>query len=462
MADTNLDGDIKELQIESDAILAAQTEFIGRFYQNILNRNADQGGLDNWLSIIQSESGAKVALGFFNSQEFINLQLNNSDFVNILYSTLFDRLADQGGFDIWMAELEADTLRDIVIYGFLKSQEFSNLASSFNVTAFNEADNKLFQIKGFVRRFYQLVLNREPDSFGFNDWVSQLSVGTKAGGEIAVGFFNSSEFLNRDTTDSEFVDIAYRSFFGREADEAGKFNWLELLSAGSTRLEVISGFIDSQEFISLAASFGIEASVERFTADMIQNKTFYIVNESMYNKITLSFQEVTYITISLDGRVDSDSSNTFFIDNDGSINMGTDELALKLQSSSNEEFLQVLAVRDSNEWKLSSDYDETSDINELKRYFLTNGLWVTNITQEGVVRKYSPSTLVDGKWWVEDNVFYFDFPNDNTGGLDAKAYKIEDNKLYFATDAKSSHTYRMYYDEIKAGNYYNQLLNQLR
>ena len=276
MTDTNLDEGIKELQIESDTIIAAQTEFISRFYQNILSRNADQSGLDSWLSIIQSESGAKVALGFFNSQEFINLQLNNSDFVNILYSTLFDRLADQEGFDIWMAELESGTLRDVVTYGFLKSQEFTNLANSFNVTAFNGADNKLFQIKGFVRRFYQLVLNREPDRFGYNDWSSELSARTKAGGEIAVGFFNSSEFLNRDTSDSEFVDISYRSFFGREADDAGKFNWLELLSAGSTRLEIINGFIDSQEFIRLAASFGIEARIERFSADMIQNKKFYI------------------------------------------------------------------------------------------------------------------------------------------------------------------------------------------
>ena len=89
----------------------AQIAFIKRFYLNILNRTADQGGLTHWLSQIQSNSGSAVALGFFNSQEFINLQLNNADFVNILYKTLFDRVADQGGHGLWMTELNSGISR---------------------------------------------------------------------------------------------------------------------------------------------------------------------------------------------------------------------------------------------------------------------------------------------------------------------------------------------------------------
>ena len=254
------------------------------FYLNILNRTADQTGLDNWLNVIRSSSGARVALGFLNSQEFINLQLDNTAFIYILYSTLFDRLPDQDGLDIWMAELEAGNLREMVVYGFLRSQEFQNLANSFSVTAFNEEDNKLFQIKSFVRRFYQLVLNREPDTGGFNDWSSQLSAGTKAGGEIAEGFFNSPEFLNRNTTDTEFVDIAYSSFFDREADEGGKQSWINALNTGSTRLDVVDGFIGSQEFINLAATFGIEAS-------RAQNNAYKIYGITNYDPVFYSYPD---------------------------------------------------------------------------------------------------------------------------------------------------------------------------
>lgn len=203
-----------------------------------------------------------MAFGFFNSQEFVNLQLDNNDFVYILYSTLFDRLPDQGGYDIWMEKLEASTLKEIVIYGFLQSEEFNNLAGSFEVVAFSEDDNTLFQIKIFVQRFYQLVLNREPDEGGFNDWSTQLANpnGSRTGADIARGFFQSPEFTNRNTTDGEFLDIAYQSFFDRASDAGGQQAWMDELSAGASREEVVNGFIGSQEFINLANRFGIRAN----------------------------------------------------------------------------------------------------------------------------------------------------------------------------------------------------------
>lgn len=441
-------------------VLAAQTDFIGRFYLNILNRTADQGGLDGWLNVIQSESGAKVAFGFFNSPEFLNLQLNDSDFINILYSTLFDRLADQDGFDRWMTELEAGTLRDFVIYGFLRSPEFSNLANSFNVTAFSEEDNKLFQIKGFVRRFYKLVLDREPEVIGLDDWSSQLSLGTRAGGEIAIGFFSSQEFLNRNTTDNEFVDIAYRAFFDREADEEGKNGWLDLLSTGTSRIEVVEGFIGSQEFIALAASFGIEATIERFTLDMIQNKTFYMVDESVFEEYVVSFQETTYTVTESDGSIGSDTP--FFIDAKGVINMGSDraELKLKLAPDTNVDFLQTLAIWKNSNWENVSDQfiNQFNGITELKNHFLSNGLLQTNITSDGVVRKYNSNTMVNGKWWIEGNTFYFDYPVEGTGGLESKAYKIENGQIYFASNSKYSHKTKMYYDDVKASDYFEEIL----
>jgi len=264
IADENADIDndgITNLE-EYLANVEDQTAFIERFYLNTLNRTADQVGLDYWLNEIQIKSGTLLVLGFLKSPEFINLQLSDPDFINILYGTLFDRLADQVGYDYWMAELEAGSLREMVIYGFVRSQEFQNLATSFGVTAFNEEDNILFQIKSFVERFYQLVLNREPDEGGFNDWSTQLADpdGTRTGGDIARGFFLSPEFTNRQTTNNEFLHIAYWSFFDRAADADGKQNWIDDLSLGASREDVINGFIGSQEFINLADRFGIRAN----------------------------------------------------------------------------------------------------------------------------------------------------------------------------------------------------------
>lgn len=466
--------------------ITAQADFIGRLYLNTLNRVADQDGLDTWLGVIQSESSAKVALGFFNSSEFINLQLNNSDFVNLLYATLFDRLADEDGLNNWITVLETGTFREFVIYDFLTSPEFTNQASELNTTTFSEKDNKLFQVKRFVRRFYQTVLGRAADINGFNVWSTQLSKGRKSGGEIAIEFFNSPEFLNRSATDNEFMDIAYRTFFDREADQAGKMSWLNQLSTGGTRTEVINGFIRSQEFINLASRFGIDANFDKFTTDFMQGQTLYMVNEDLFEMYTWVFQETDYIIYEDPDGPNNPSSLTiddqglFSIDNKGFISLFRDEnrtsytilppffdemgrsdmpSVLKLKSSPNSDFLQVQIKNDVHLWvnfteQFSSQF---KNINELKNYFLTHGLLETSITSNGKVRRYHSNTLIEGKWWVEDNIFFFDYPNSNNGGLDSRAYKVENNEVFYAIDAVYSHNTRMYFDEIEAIDYLNTI-----
>lgn len=236
---------------------ADRQAFIERFYQNILGRAADEGGMQSWLELMQTESSAEVSFGFFNSQEFSNLNLDNGPFVDILYQTLFDRPADDAGYQVWISQLNNGALRDLVIYGFLRSQEFANLADRFGVVAFSSSDNAEYQLKLFIRRFYTLVLEREPDVGGYNSWFSGLASGTKEGGDIAKGFFNSQEFFNRGTDNSTFIDISYRTFFDREADIAGKDGWLTQMANGVSRNQVLDGFIGSQEFTNLLRSFGL-------------------------------------------------------------------------------------------------------------------------------------------------------------------------------------------------------------
>jgi len=226
-----------------------QESFIERFYQNILGRTADTGGMATWLDAIQTQSAAAVAEGFFSSSEFTALGLNDEDFVDILYQTLFDRGADAGGRADWLGQLSGGIPRNEVIQGFLNAPEFKNLADSFGVSATS--------VGGFVNRFYELVLDRASDEAGFNDWTSQLNSKTKGGGDIARGFFNSQEYTQRGLSNPVFLDICYRAFFDREADAGGKSTWLTNLTNGATKNEVLDGFINSQEFSNLAAVYGI-------------------------------------------------------------------------------------------------------------------------------------------------------------------------------------------------------------
>ena len=242
------------------ADLNAATRFIERFYMNILGRPSDEGGLNAWLDVINTQSASAVALGFLNSPEFQNRGLDDVAFVDILYRTLFDRAGDEGGTSYWLEQLGAGKLRDMVIWGFLRAGEFKTLSDSFGVTALSAADESAYGVKAFTERFYTVVLGRHPDQAGFDGWVSGLSAQTLSGGDLAKAFFLSAEYVAQGTSDSNFVDTAYQAFFGRAADAAGNQGWLDVLSAGESREYVLNGFIGSAEFVALAASYGISAS----------------------------------------------------------------------------------------------------------------------------------------------------------------------------------------------------------
>lgn len=262
---------------------AQMSAFVERFYTNILGRPSDQGGLKAWLNMIQTQSASAVALGFLNSSEFLNKNLDDAAFVDILYRTLFDRAGDTGGTSYWLEQLAAGKLRDMVIWGFLRAAEFKTLSDSFGVTALNAADESAYGIRAFVERFYTLVLGRQPDRGGFDNWVTALTNGSYAGGDIAKAFFLSAEYLNQNTSNDAFVDTCYQAFFGRAADSAGKEGWLKLLAQGQSREQVLNGFIGSTEFAALAASYGIKPS--RLAANFAERAEAGLASEQRVQRI---------------------------------------------------------------------------------------------------------------------------------------------------------------------------------
>jgi len=112
-------------------------------------------------------------------------------------------------------------------------------------------------VEGFVTRFYQQCLSREPDTEGLDNWTESLSNGYQAGADLAESFIFSEEFQNRNTSDSEFVTILYNAFFDREPDTSGYNNWMDQLADGMSRSFVLDGFTSAQEFITLCENYGI-------------------------------------------------------------------------------------------------------------------------------------------------------------------------------------------------------------
>ena len=118
-------------------------------------------------------------------------------------------------------------------------------------------DPDLTPVQQFVARFYVNCLERQPDEVGLAYWVDSLEDGTRTGSDVARSFIHSQEFQNRGTSDSEYVTILYKAFFGRDPDSGGFTGWMNQLAAGASRDEVLDGFIYAQEFVNLCRDYGI-------------------------------------------------------------------------------------------------------------------------------------------------------------------------------------------------------------
>ena len=124
-------------------------------------------------------------------------------------------------------------------------------------------------IREFVGRIYEFVLDREPEQEGVDYWTDELYYFRRSGAEVAQGFIFSDEFINRRTTDQQFVTILYKTFFGREPDEAGMDYWLGQLNSGSMdRMAVANGFIYSREWAVTCAEYKIGSGVDGAEVDI--------------------------------------------------------------------------------------------------------------------------------------------------------------------------------------------------
>ena len=112
-------------------------------------------------------------------------------------------------------------------------------------------------INDFVKRLYKDVLGRESDPSGEKYWIDRVSRFECTGADVAKEFLFSKELKDKKLTNSQFVDILYIAFFGREADKEGKAYWVGLLDAGVSREEVARGFIFSVEWANTCAEYGI-------------------------------------------------------------------------------------------------------------------------------------------------------------------------------------------------------------
>jgi len=239
--------------------------FVDRLYSKCLGRLPDEAGRADWVNKLSKGTitGADAASGFFFSPEYLAKNVSDEEFVETLYEVLMDRSSDAGGKSGWLKDLSNGYGRLGVFRGFAESKEYTNICGSYGITRGNvtitEGKSLNPGITAFVGRLYTQCLGRGYDDTGINDWCTKIYSKEWDVNKVSTdGFFFSREFLDKNTSDTEYVRRLYLTFLDREPDQTGYDDWTGILRSGKmTREEVLYGFSNSKEFAGIKASFGL-------------------------------------------------------------------------------------------------------------------------------------------------------------------------------------------------------------
>lgn len=247
----------------SVSMAASVEDFVKRMYTVALNRPAEPEGLRDWTQKLQTfqVDGAGIAHGFIMSDEFTNRGLSDSEYVDVLYRTFFDREADEGGRSTWLSCLSMGNSRLYVLAGFVNSVEFDNLCGSYDIVRGTlDASGEIVispNIRAYVLRMYTKALGRDGEEAGVQDWSRRIATGAMSAEDVAKSFFFSEEYMNKGLSNEDYVETLYQTFMDRASDEAGKADWVGRLNSGTSREDVLEGFSRSTEFANILASFGL-------------------------------------------------------------------------------------------------------------------------------------------------------------------------------------------------------------
>jgi hypothetical protein len=246
--------------IDDVQIYTCVPTLVDHYYQSILRRAPDPGGKAFWegevvrslsLGMDLKEAYRVMAGQFFNSAEYLSFNRTNTDFVTDLYNTFFQRSPDPGGLNYWVGQLNQGLPRDVAMFAFLFSTEFSTFMTGLY------GDTSVRAEVDAVVDFYRGFLNRLADNGGFTFWLNKFRTAQCQGSAAVIAevesisseFIESPEYAGRARTNAEYVADLYYAFLRRGADTTGFDFWLDRLNSGTTTRDALrQDFIESAEF----------------------------------------------------------------------------------------------------------------------------------------------------------------------------------------------------------------------
>ena len=246
--------------------------FVERLYKNVMGRLADDEGKAVQVQGMKTSGAAQITFNFYNSEEFKAkaATMTNAEIVENVYQTMLNRSSDEAGLAMWTKYLDNGMSACALAAGFAESDEFASVCSIYGIGTGSadwlranllESRDKKPGVTSFVYRLYTIVLNRAAEVDGLNVQCQALIDGA-ACWDMATRFFNSQEYINFNKTDTDFVADCYKAMMDREGTESEIAAWVDRMAKeGLTRVDVVKGFCQSDEFEAICQDCGMTSGM---------------------------------------------------------------------------------------------------------------------------------------------------------------------------------------------------------
>lgn len=232
-----------------------------------LRRTPGGSEINQWISNTRNGgSGADLAKNVFQSDEYKNQKTDDATYIADLYQTFLGRSCSAAEINSWKNVLSQGVSRTYLMAQFSASTEFGNLCTTNGISrgsvTLTEERDKHPGVAKMVVGCYQ-ILGRSASGTEIESWVKK-TVTNGSGADLVDGFFKSQEYLNKNTSNTQYVTDLYTTTLVRTPDSKGLSTWVSALENGTSRDSVRNSFYESSEFKQLCTKNGIAVKKNRY------------------------------------------------------------------------------------------------------------------------------------------------------------------------------------------------------
>ena len=318
--------EVTEAPVDEDNI----QKFVRRMYKVCFDREPDEAGFEGWCNGLKNgtENYRSIALGFLTGEEMTVRNLSDEEYVTEVYKALFDREPDEGGYNSWLNALKNGMTRAELVEGFIVCDEYSNICDEY------EIESRKDQIAGYVERLYTVILGRASEEPGKTTWTNTLFGNAISAADAAYEFAFTPEFVNQNVSDEEFVTRFYQALLDREPDDGGLEVWTNALKSGVSRKFVLEGFMESVEFTNLCNKYAVTKG--SFTSDEARDENLALtgyINRVYQNAVGTSADADTlntYASNVLSGETPKSVAYSLYLENQAAREMSNEDYVAAL------------------------------------------------------------------------------------------------------------------------------------